>query len=140
MMNTDYSENFRPSGTGLQSETHAGGGRVYAGRQHGPGAAPTGTSVGAHRRLSSGTMMLNEFNGLSVHKAVNEWKRSLLPHCLEWMQPISGQLTSVCWSWTERRTKSDWAATPFIASPLPACALRLLPTRCRCTAISGAER
>ena len=37
----------------------------------GRGAAPTGTSVGAHEAFVLRDYDVNEFNGLSVHKAVN---------------------------------------------------------------------
>ena len=48
----------------------------------GRGAAPTGTSVGAHGAFVLGDYDLHEFNGLSVHKAVNTVETVIAPALL----------------------------------------------------------
>ena len=48
----------------------------------GRGAAPTGTSVGAHEAFVLRDYDVNEFNGLSVHKAVNTVETVIAPALL----------------------------------------------------------
>ena len=105
----------------------------------GRGAAPTGTSVGAHEAFVLRDYDVNEFNGLSVHKAVNTVETVIAPALLGMDAADQRAIDQRMLELDGTENKGDWAATPFTASPLPACALRLLPTRCRCTAIFGAE-
>ena len=92
----------------------------------GRGAAPTGTSVGAHEAFVLRDYDVNEFNGLSVHKAVNTVETVIAPALLGMDAADQRAIDRVCWNWTERRTERATGRQLHLQR------LHCLPARCGC--------